>query len=85
MPRTTTNSQFIIQRLRFAARDRKATPAQRLEAIKMLAVIEGLLSTKTKEVEPTKIEPPVVDPHVQEVLNRIRGGANADKLPQSSS
>jgi hypothetical protein len=84
VPRTTTNSQFIIQRLRFAARDRKATPAQRLEAIKMLAVIEGML--KTKEVEPTKVEPPVVDSHVQETLNRIRGEkSNANKLPESSS
>lgn len=84
MPRTTTNSQFIIQRLRAAARDRKATPAQRLEAIKMLAVIEGLLTTKL--ADPVKIEPPVVDDYVQATLNRIRGEkSNADKLPQSSA
>lgn len=75
MPRTTTNSQFIIQRLRAAARDRDATPAQRLEAIKMLAVIEGMLSTKLKlkGLEPEAVELPVVDSVVQDTLNRIRG------------
>ena len=94
MPRTTTNLQFIIQRLRHIAANKKASPTTQVRALDRLAFIENLWTAQMKDQEPTSGEKPEnlsgdgLDDTVRAMLDRATkkiGGANGAKLPESSS
>lgn len=102
MPRATNNLQFIVQRLRHIAANKKASIPMQLRAIDRLVSVENSIKTGTPlyivalsdqgtstEEKPQGLSGPGVDDTVKAMLeraakNRKRGGANADKLSESS-
>ncbi len=89
MPRKTDNRTFLENQLRFLIAKRSAKPHTKLRAMQTLIALCGFPQVAVKNVEPEMPEDHAnpVDDKIQKMLdqNRKLGGANADKLPQSSS
>jgi len=89
MPRKTSTRTFLENQLRIFIASRPPKPHTKLRAMQTLIALMEFPQVAPKNVEPELPEEHAnpVDDKIQKMLdqNRKIGGANADKLSQSSS